>query len=109
MMTKLVRKMDSLVDDELAMANNQHGFFFKNSAEAWGVIEEEYEEAEDKVGILEIALQKWKYKVRTEDASREEDLQAIKEKAIYGACELVQVAAMAEKEIKSMKQRGECR
>lgn len=100
MMTKLVNEVEELVECEYGRAGAQHGLIHHSDHEAYAILLEELEEAKDEVRFCESALTRFwdqiKRNVKSED-SKLNSLNLVYNNAILGACELIQVAAMAKK------------
>lgn len=90
-----------LVDKELESANSKFPPFH-SAHEGYAVMQEEVEEAQDEIDWCKIKLEcAWIIIKNDEDASLQE-VEFLKEFAIQGAIELIQVAAMAQKFIDSL-------
>lgn len=96
MMTKLKKAVQKLVDQELAMACNDHGDRFNSAHEAFAVIREEQEEVGMEMHALNEQMSDFWINVKC-DSDHISNLCRIEENAINLACEAVQVAAMAMK------------
>lgn len=122
MMNKLIHGIDELVDSELALANRDNGSVFHSGHEAWAVMLEEVEEADeammavrdrskrinelqDRIAYAAGRMEKaaadhkrvWKHQVRNNRLIQEKDFEALEEYALDAAAELIQVAAMCRK------------
>lgn len=97
MMTKLKEQVTKLVDFELEMANKEHGERFNSAHEAYAVMKEEYEEAKDNFRDVDFWLNGLFWKNCKRDNNCVSYAKFIKNKAIYAACECIQVAAMTQK------------
>lgn len=97
-MQQLLNDVTALVGDELTRANKQYGDSFNSLHEAYAVIKEELEEAQDEIDIVEDLLNEFWLFTKHDDASGCDNVAyKIRNTAIRGAAELIQVAAMAEK------------
>lgn len=91
----------SLVHKELESANKQFPLF--NSAhEGFAVIFEEVEEVGECFDNTNVALRELWNQVRS-NSEIDYDIEVLRDEAINGAIEFIQVAAMAQKFIESMK------
>lgn len=100
MMQKLKNSMYILADMELQEARTNNPVFFNSPHEGLGVILEEMEEAAYEMNK---AIHHYKaFKDAVKDDRAPENLKYFGDRAISGACELVQVAAMVTKYIQSM-------
>lgn len=99
-MQQLLNDVTALVDDELTRANKQYEDRFNSLHESYAVIKEELEEAQDEIDTVEDLLNEFWIFVKHDDVSGcDNAARAIYNKAIHGAAELIQVAAMAKKHI----------
>lgn len=98
MMTKLKNEVTKLVDFELEMANKEHGERFNSAHEAYGAMEEEYEEAKEALESTGSFLNRC-FWVSCRNGGNYCACYAkfIESEAIKAACECIQVAAMAQK------------
>lgn len=97
MITKLIRILDCMVEDELKLAQKDHGEKFHSNHEAIAVTFEEIQEAQDEFEIvLEEIKNLWRC-MKYDWAVPNDVLDRINTHAINGAAELIQVAAMARK------------
>ena len=92
-----------IIDDEIARSTKKHGPL-RSAHEAYAVILEEMDEANEAIGRLEHFINAFWNCVKR-DACTKDQTQAIYENAINAAVELVQVAAMAEKFMQQEAQR----
>ena len=76
---------------------------FTNDHEAAAVIREELEELEEAVDLTRKRYHAYWMHIRNNEVIEENDLERIKEAAVCAAVEAIQVAAMAQKGIQSMK------
>ena len=91
-MEELMRAVSALVDEEYEWAAKAHGGAAASPHEGYALIKEEVEEADQE-------MERLKKKLGFED---------MKSMAIAGACELIQVAAMADKGVEGIRKgRGE--
>lgn len=88
-----------LISKELNTAIEKH-YLFASPHEGYGVLKEEIEEAQEKVKLVIEAFDiAWKHIKKDKDA--EGKMKLINKLAMEGACEMIQVAAMAQKYIMS--------
>lgn len=108
MMKKLLQRIRLDAAMELKEAEKNHGPVFASMHECWGVIAEEMQEAKEEwrlCGFLQGCVETC---IRGADRGGLEDyLKELEEHALLAACEMVQVAAMARKGLKTA--RGEQR
>ena len=90
-----VRKIEELVQQELAEANEIHPPFASNW-EAWAVIKEEVEECEEELEMLRYQQEKMWIAIRKNEECSVE-LKLMKYRAMSAAQEAIQIAAMCEK------------
>lgn len=103
MMKKLIEGVGALTDQELALANKDHGDHFHSLHEGYGVLREELDEAKEERQAVGDAFGYVMYCIRTEQYDALCDTMAdMKRHAMLAACEYIQVAAMCEKMLKSM-------
>lgn len=102
-MTDIVAAMHA----ELARAQEDHGKHYASMHEAYGVLSEElyeagieFREANAYEGMLLSAIHKGNNKLLREE------LNIIHHRALQAACELVQVAAVAQKAISTVNEKG---
>lgn len=100
MMDKLIEEVKELIEKEYGRASVEHGPKHHSDHEAYAVILEELDEAKDEVRFCQSALDKfWQY-VKDDNnylPFRLNGMKLVYEKALLGAFELIQVAAMAHK------------
>ena len=97
MITALQERIDMLVKEELEIAKSIHGTEFNSHHEAYGVTREEIQEAGDELKRIRKRLKDVWGRIKHDLDVGEIELTEIEKRAINGACELVQVAAMARK------------
>lgn len=98
-----VRKdVEKLVAKELESANKKFPLFH-SLHEAAAVILEEVEEQGEATAYMQCAYKNFWHMVRSDMDVREADLLEVRDGAVCAAVEAIQVAAMAEKTILSMK------
>lgn len=102
-MNILIEKVEKEIQEELKRANEKFPLFHSDH-EALAVIEEEVHEAHIEHIDLNIVFEHFKEAVFNDNADNEH-LNDIKYHALQGACELIQVAAMADKFILSKNER----
>lgn len=97
-MQKLFNGVGRLVTEEYGRAAAEHGGAAHSPHEGYALIKEEVEEAQAEMEMLNQRLDHlWTSVKRDEDQCGPHYLIHIKKTAMLGACELIQVAAMAEK------------
>lgn len=97
MITKLRRILDCMVEDELKLAQKEHGEKFHSNHEAIAVTFEEIQEAQDEFEIVTDEIEGLWSCVKYDWTVPNDVLDRISTHAINGAAELIQVAAMARK------------
>lgn len=98
MMDKLICGVEDLIRQELALARKDHGEKFASPHEAYGVIAEELHEAEEEYRMVHEHRQTMLNALRFNSPSLMDDACVdLRRTALLTACELIQVAAMAEK------------
>ncbi len=104
-MVTIVQPINLLVSDEYDRAAGIHGEVFASTHEGYGVIAEEIKEAVDECEEIEDAL--WTLLTAIQRESMQDIIDiadAIRDRAVNGAAELIQVAAMCEKMVKTIKE-----
>lgn len=98
MMKKLIESVDLIVNEEYDRASKDHGERFHSQHEAYAVIKEEMEEAQEEIEIVDDKLGEF-WEAAKRDFLYGCNLNAgiIYKRAMNGACEMIQVAAMAKK------------
>lgn len=97
---RTMAEVEGLCQKELAMASEKFGATHASAHEGYAVILEEYEEACYEMDGLRDSLELMWNAVKEDDAKEAGFHAAVLRKyAISGACELIQVAAMAQKMI----------
>lgn len=98
-MEKLIEEVKELIEREYGRAGARYGLTHHSDHEAYAVLLEEFNEAEDEVRFCSSALEAFWKKVKKDanDDSKMKPLSLIYSNALLGACELIQVAAMAKK------------
>lgn len=98
MMTNLIRGVEALIQQELAYARKDHGDTFHSPHEAFGVIAEELHEASEMYQMVGEHNVTMLNALRFDSPSLMDDACTnLRRAALLTACELIQVAAMAEK------------
>ena len=104
-MTTIVHPLNLLVSDELDRASKIHGAVFASPHEGYGVLAEEVQEAGDEADLIDAVMRQLLLAIREEKPSSIVDLaDYIRDKAVSAAAELVQVAAMCEKLVKTVRE-----
>lgn len=97
-MEELIRGVETLVREEYGRAAAEHGAAAHSPHEGYALIKEEVEEAQVEMEALKQRLDHlWTSVKSDEDQYGPHYLIYIRKAAVLGACELIQVAAMAEK------------
>lgn len=105
MMKKLLQLMRYAVAAELTEAGKNHGRVFASMHEGYGVMVEEVNEAWAEQQVVCSATEPMLYTLRVDDPAMTLDyLDHIEEHATLAACEWVQVAAMARKCKRTMRE-----
>ena len=105
MMDAIKDDVIELIEKELKSANEKFPLFASNH-EGYAILKEEIEEAKDEVVWVKEKLGcMWELIKKNHDATLEAEF--LKEFAIQGAVELIQVAAMAQKFMDSERIRGD--
>lgn len=103
-MEELMRSVADLVDREYQWAAKAHGGAAHSTHEGYALIKEEVEEAEDEMSRLKKKLDSlWENVKNDADDVALRNFEDIGSIAIAGACELIQVAAMADKGIEGIR------
>lgn len=97
MLTKTLTKLVEVMDEEYAMASQQHGGVFASPHEGYAVILEEIEEAEEALNRIKPCSDMLWDRVKNDTEMDSDVLAYMKGHALQGAGELIQVAAMIEK------------
>lgn len=98
MMDNLIRGVEALIQQELAYARKDHGDTFHSPHEAFGVIAEELHEASEMYSMIHENNKTMLNALRFDSPSLMDDAcVGLRRAAMLTACELIQVAAMAEK------------
>lgn len=107
-MKELVDSVIRLVSEEYGRAAEEHGIAAHSPHEGYALIKEEVEEAQAEMETLNQRLDHlWTSVKGDEDQYGPHYLAHIKKAAVLGACELIQVAAMAEKALMGYKKTKE--
>ena len=106
-MKELLNEIEQAAENELVRANRKHTLF-NSPHEAYAVIKEEVEEAELEMEHIKDSVRIFWKAVKYDDIARNmyRFLHGIKDIAINLAAEAIQVAAMAQKAMDSIKQRN---
>lgn len=100
MMTDLLNSVSALVDEEYKRAASEHGGAANTPHEGYALIKEEEEEAADQMTAVSQRVTSLWLEVKSDNLKAQHTaLLGIRAAAILGACELIQVAAMADKTI----------
>lgn len=104
-MTTIVHPINLLVSDEYDRAAGIHGAVFASPHEGYGVIAEEIKEAGDEWEEAEKGLRRLLNAIHRESTKDIIDIaDSIRDRAVNGAAELIQVAAMCEKMVKTVRE-----
>ena len=103
-MEELMKAVSALVGEEYQRAAAEHGGAANTPHEGYALIKEEEAEAGDQMSTVsqKVTALWWSVKGDNLGAQREY-LDEIRTAAILGACELIQVAAMADKAVEGLK------
>ena len=88
--------IEALIEDELDRIIREHGLFASDH-EAWAVIREELEEANEDVTLAGLAHASWWKRIREDDFDNLDVIDNIEKNAIEAIKELVQVIACCRK------------
>ena len=110
-MEKLIEEVKECVEREYGRAGAKFGLVNHSDHESYAIILEEFQEAETEVALVNTHLSQFWDSVKLNDDDQSkfdkfDKLMKIERNAVLGACELIQVAAMAEKAAMTMCQRG---
>lgn len=107
MMDKLIEEVSTLVQHEYARASDKFGHVNHSDHESYAVLLEEFQEAQYEVHHAEKTLDKFWDLVKRDyfDDSKVVELDTLKKQALFAACELIQVAAMSEKAMITIRRR----
>lgn len=104
-MNAIKQDVKALVQKELESANKKFPKTFRSRHEAYGVMLEEFEEAQNDLECCMKDLEMFKRSMKHDGIQYEEHfIKCMKEYAINLACEAVQLAAMAQKALDSMEE-----
>lgn len=107
-MDKLREQVKALVAEEYERSSKKYGETYYSSHEALGVLWEEVDKAKYEMECIESQYDLFDESVIDNDYDWQvEYLKSIYNVAVNGACELIQVANVAQKAIKSIKERGD--
>lgn len=107
-MKELRESVKMLVDKEYERSSEKFGKTYHSSHEALGVLWEEVDEAKYEMACISTHYDLFGISVRDDDYDEQSaNLNHIYNIAINSACELIQVANVAQKAIKSIKERGD--
>ena len=97
-MKELQKEVDAVMSNELRRASQKFGDYYASVHEAYGVIAEEFHEAKMEFERCEMRMTYLLCGLRhAEKRESDETWEHIAELATLGACELIQVAAVAVK------------
>lgn len=103
-MEELMRAVSALVDKEYEWAAKAHGGAANTPHEGYALIKEEVEEAAEEMDRLKKKLDfLWQNVKNDAEDMIPRNFEDMKSMAIAGACELIQVAAMADKGIEGIR------
>ena len=103
-MEELMRLVSALVDKEHERSNKVHRAAFASLHEGYAVVKEEVEEADEEMDRLKKKLEFLWLNVKNDaDDMVQRNFEDMKSMAIAGACELIQVAAMADNGIEGIR------
>lgn len=103
-MEELMKAVSVLVDEEYRRTAAEHGGAANTPHEGYALIKEEAEEAGEQASTLDVKITNLWWAVKRDDlGSQRMSLDEIRTASILGACELIQVAAMADKAVEGLK------
>jgi hypothetical protein len=101
-MKELLDEVNLAMVNELERAMNKKPFFV-DGRHAYGVIKEEKEEAESEFSDINSSFHDFWFAVKNDNGMMQKNcLMSVRDEALHGAAELIQVAAMAQKGMDSM-------
>lgn len=108
MMDKLMKQVGQFVEEEYGRAGARFGLTNNSDHESYAVILEELQEAEQELAESKKALQDFWHctKHNFSDSDKIIQLEHLYNRAFWGACEMIQVAAMAKKAFMTVCDRG---
>jgi len=107
-MEELVKSVSALVNEEYQRAAAEHGGAANTPHEGYALVKEEEEEAAEQMSVVSQRVTPLWWAVKANDLALQAGyLAEIRTSAILGACELIQVAAMADKYTKGLKREME--
>ena len=98
-MQELYKQLEQLSKEELAKVNEKFPMFH-STHEAYAVVKEEIEELENELVAINVLLSEIWQQIRL-NQNNKEIIQQLKRRALFSACEAIQVSAMAQKMIDS--------
>lgn len=106
MMKKLIEAVSRLAHNEYELASKQHGAKFHSMHEAYAIIKEEVEEAQEElISVNSRLFDFWSKNCRRDSTEIADDtLIALKSYAINAASECIQIAAMAHKALQGVEE-----
>lgn len=107
-MDKLIAEVKECVEREYGRAGAKFGLTNHSDHESYAVLLEELQEAEQEVAHFKKALTDFWYFVKNDyvDHDKFAECQEMERRALLGACEMIQVAAMAKKAAMTVCDRG---
>lgn len=98
-MNKLIEEVTELIEREYGRAGAKFGLTNHSDHESYAVILEELQEAEQEVARFKDALNAFWHFVKNDyvDHDKFAECEEMNRRALLGACEMIQVAAMAKK------------
>lgn len=107
-MKKLIAEVTELIEREYGRAGAKFGLTNHSDHESYAVILEEFQEAQNEVDAFERDMSMFWSMVREDvnDNNKYARLCRMQTKALLGACEMIQVAAMAKKAAMTVCDRG---
>lgn len=104
-MNAIKQGIKALVQKELESANQKYPTTFRSRHEAYGVMLEEFEEAQDELIECKRYLDEFKYSMKVNgDYMEKENLNKLKERSEKLMAEAGQLAAMVQKALNSMEE-----
>lgn len=103
-MKQLLTEVRAVVDTEQARAQVEHGHIYASAHEGYGVLAEELYEAENETVHIEATKHWLMATLHADDPAQMIDvLDELTERATLAACEFIQVAAVAQKMIDTLR------
>ena len=107
-MEKLIKSVQAIKEEEYDRASEKFGAVNNSDHESFAVMFEEMQESFEEVKNTDANIQQFWQMVKSKDAEdqdKQSALTAVEHYAIFAACELIQVAAMAYKANRTIQER----